>query len=122
MDGEDLPAPLFLAASCCGSHVVRSFLPGAQKPVGHQPLPWATEVWPFGLRGGGGGSSVVPPDGVAGGEDRDSVIPGRRSHRSNWVKAGKYLLILTVRCSSTTSLSSVRNSARRMNSCLFHHL
>lgn len=77
MDSEDLLFPLLLPASCCGSHVVCSLLPRAQQPVGHQPLPGATEVWPVGLGGGGGrgGSTVAPPDGVAGGEDSDSVIP-----------------------------------------------
>lgn len=85
VDNEDLPSPLFLAASCCGSHVVCSLLPGAQQAVGHQPLPWATEVWPVILRGGRGGggrgSTVAPPDGVAGGEHSDSVVPERRKRR-----------------------------------------
>ena len=83
---EDMSTPLLLAASCCGGHVVCSLLPGAQQPVGHQPLPGATEIWSVELRGGGGGggrgrggrSTVAPPDGVAGGEDGYSVIPERR--------------------------------------------
>lgn len=83
MDGEDLPSPLLLAAFCCGGQVVCSLLPGAQQPVVHQPLPGATQVRPVELGGGGGWSTIAPPDGVASGEDCDSVVPERRrrSHR-----------------------------------------
>lgn len=83
MDGEDLPSLLLLAASCCGGHVVCSFLPGAQQPVVYQPLPGATEEWPVILRGGGGGggSTMAPPDSVACGEDSDSVISEERGQR-----------------------------------------
>lgn len=84
VDSEDLSPPLLHAASCCGGHVACSLLPGAQQPVGHQLLPGATEVEPVRVRGGGrGGSTLASPYGVAGGEDGDSVIPKRRSHRSN---------------------------------------
>lgn len=81
VDGEDRPAAFLRAASCCGGHVVRSLLPGAQQPVGNQPLPGPTEVRPAGVRAGG--AIVAPPDGVAGGEDSDSIIPKRRSHRKD---------------------------------------
>ena len=84
MDSEDLSPPLLLAASCCGGHVIRSLLSCAQQPVGHQSLPGATEVWSLGVRGG---STVAPPDGVAGGKDSDSVIPERKNHKWNRLKS-----------------------------------
>lgn len=69
VDGQDLPS------SCGGGHVVPSLLPGAQQPVDHQSLPGATEVRSVGVReGGGGGSAVAPPDGMAGGKHSDPVI------------------------------------------------
>lgn len=48
-NSEDLLPPLILSACNCSGHVVSCQLPGAQQPVGHQPLPGATEVWPVEL-------------------------------------------------------------------------
>lgn len=49
VDGEDRLSPLLLVVSSFGSHVVSWLLPGAQQPVGHQPLPGAAEVRPLGV-------------------------------------------------------------------------
>lgn len=49
VDGEDLMSPLLLVVSSFTSHVVSWLLPGAQQPVGHQPLPGAAEVRPLGV-------------------------------------------------------------------------
>lgn len=48
-DSEDLLPPLIHSACCCSGHVVSCQPPGAHQPVGHQPLPGATEVWPVKL-------------------------------------------------------------------------
>lgn len=82
VDGKDLPSLLLLASFCCGIHV-HTFPPGAQQPMVHQALPGTTEVWLVEHGGAGGGwSTIAPPDGMACGEDSNSVVPEKKPQKN----------------------------------------
>lgn len=75
LNAEDLPAPSLLDAFYRVRRDVKRPLPRTPQPVFHQPLPWATEMGPGRVGGGGRRSGEVPPDGVACGKHSDAVVP-----------------------------------------------